>query len=70
MTNINEHAAIYGLDGTPWAASAGFQLGQYAYKITQEDGSEKEVQVNEFVAAHEASKGNRKGTEAGIRMNN
>ena len=35
-----------------------------------EDGTKKSVQVNEFVAALEATKGNRKGTEAGIRMAN
>jgi hypothetical protein len=35
-----------------------------------EDGTKKQVNVNEFVAAHEATKGNRKGSEAGIRMAN
>ena len=35
-----------------------------------EDGSMKKVQVDEFVTALEATKGNRKGSEAGIRMNN
>ena len=70
LTNVCEHAAIYGTDGTLWAASPGFQLYNYAFDLTQEDESKKSVQVNEFTAAHEASKGNRKGTEAGIRMAN
>lgn len=38
--------------------------------MTLEDESKKPVPVNEFTAALEASKGNRKGTEAGIRMAN
>ena len=70
MTNVCEHAAIYGLDGSLWAASPGFQLYNYNFDMTLEDGSKKPVPVNEFTAAHEASKGNRKGTEAGIRMAN
>jgi hypothetical protein len=70
VTNVCEHGAIYGLDGTPWAASAGFQLGKYKFNLTLEDGSTKAVDVDEFKTAFEASKGNRKGSEAGIRMNN
>lgn len=70
LTNVCEHAAIYGQDGTPWAASAGFALHNYEFDLTQEDGSVKKVPVNEFVSVLEATKGNRKGTEAGIRMNN
>ena len=70
MTNINEHAAIYGLDGTLWAASAGFALHNYEFNLTLEDGTTKKVPVNEFTTALEATKGNRKGSEAGIRMNN
>ncbi len=65
-----EHAAIYGTDGTLWAASPGFQLYNYSFDMTLEDGSKKSVPVNEFTAALEATKGNRKGTEAGIRMAN
>ena len=69
-TNVNEHAAIFGLDGALWAGSKDFQLGQYDYKVPTEEGGEKAVTVNEFTAALEASKGNRKPTEAGIRLNN
>ena len=35
-----------------------------------EDESKKSVAVNEFTACLEATKGNRKGTEAGIRIAN
>jgi len=38
--------------------------------MTLEDGSKKKVNVDEFKTALEATKGNRKGSEAGIRMNN
>ena len=68
-TNINEHAAIYGLDGNVWAASADFKLSSYNHKVENEDGSFKEVPVNEFTTALEASKGNRKPCDAGVRMN-
>ena len=70
MTNVCEHAAIYGLDGSQWAASAGFVLGNYPFNLTLEDDSQKSVNVNEFTTALEATKGNRKGSEAGIRMGN
>ena len=65
-----EFAGIFGLDGTPWALSAGFNLSTYDFNLTLEDGSQKKVNVNEFITALEASKGNRKGSEAGIRMGN
>jgi hypothetical protein len=45
-------------------------LYNYEFDLTLEDGSTKKVNVNEFVTALEATKGNRKGSEAGIRMNN
>jgi hypothetical protein len=70
MTNVNEHGAIYGLDGTLWAANEGFQVYSYDFDMMLEDGSTKKVPVNEFTTMLEASKGNRKGSEAGIRINN
>ena len=69
VTNMCQHAAIYGTDGTPWAASAGFALNKVTFDMEQEDGTKKPVPVDEFVCALEATKGNRKGSEAGIRMN-
>lgn len=38
--------------------------------MTLEDGTKKKVEVDEFKTILEATKGNRKGSEAGIRMNN
>ena len=68
LTNICEYAGIFGLDGSPWALSSGFQLTTYEFDLVGEDGTAKKVNVNEFTTALEASKGNRKGSEAGIRM--
>ena len=70
LTNVCEHAGIYGLDGTPWATSAGLNLTTYQFDLLQEDDSIKKVTVDEFKTALEGSKGNRKGSEAGIRMGN
>ena len=53
-----------------YANSEGFQLYNYTFDLTLEDGSKKSVNVNEFVCALEATKGNRKPSEAGIRMAN
>ena len=68
--NVCEHAAIYGIDGELWAASPGFELSTYDFNLTLEDESQKSVNVNEFTTALEATKGNREGSEAGIRMGN
>ena len=70
LTGVNEFAAIYGLDGNAWATSPGFALYTYEYDLPQEDGSKKKVPVNEFKCVLEATKGNRKGSEAGIRIAN
>mmetsp|Transcript_6473 Transcript_6473/g.5556 ORF Transcript_6473/g.5556 Transcript_6473/m.5556 type:complete len:137 (-) Transcript_6473:102-512(-) len=70
LTNVCEFGAIYGLDGTKWAASQGFELYNYEFDMELEDGSTKKVPINEFTCALEATKGNRKGSEAGIRIAN
>ncbi|TNV75876.1 hypothetical protein FGO68_gene17275 [Halteria grandinella] len=70
LTNVCEFAAIYGHDGNAWATSPGFALYNYEFDLTQEDGSKKKVPVSEFKACFEATKGNRKGSEAGIRIAN
>lgn len=33
QTNVSEHAAIYGHDGTAWATTPGFQLYTYQYDL-------------------------------------
>ena len=70
LTGCNEFAAIYGLDGNAWATSPGFALYTYGFDLPQEEGPPKKVEVNEFKCVLEATKGNRKGSEAGIRIAN
>ena len=65
-----EFAAIYGLDGNAWATSPGFALYSYQFDMPQEDGTTKKVNVEEFKAVLAATGGNRKGSEAGIRIAN
>lgn len=70
LTNVCEFSAIYGHDGNAWATSPGFALYTYMFDLKQEDDSTKKVEVNEFKCVLEATKGNRKGSEAGIRIAN
>ena len=73
VTNVCQFAAVYGLDGNPWATTkeGGFQLATYEYDQPQEDGSTKKVLCNELSAIQKACDGNRKGgQECGIRMCN
>ena len=40
MTNVCIHAAIYGIDGTPWVTSSDWPgLKEYEFQVEQEDGS-------------------------------
>ena len=64
-------AAIYGIDGTPWATSADWAgLNEYDHALEQDDGSFKDVKVNEFHIALKAAEGQRAPSAAGIRMIN
>ena len=45
--NVTEHAAIFGMDGAVWAQSSKFQFLNGPIDQEQEDGSVKQVQVNE-----------------------
>jgi len=48
-TNVSEHAAIVGnTDGTVWASSPGFTFETYNLSVENDDGTSKNVQVNEF----------------------
>ena len=48
-TNICKCAAIYGMDGTPWAVSANWPgLHIYEHEQESEYGGTELVQVNEF----------------------
>ena len=70
-TNICQHAAIYGLDGTAWAVSSDWPgLNEYLFEVEMDDGSKRDIKVNEFQCALAASNGRRKPSDAGIRMCN
>ena len=69
--NICQHAAIYGEDGTAWAVSSDWPgLTEYQHPLEQEDGTTRNVMVNEFKCALAVAGGNRQPTEAGVRMGN
>ena len=70
LTNVNQFAAIYGHNGAKWASSPGFELYNYEYELMNEDGTKKKVPVDEFQCCMKATAGNRKGSEAGIRIAN
>jgi hypothetical protein len=47
--NIVNHAAIIGDDGTAWAVSSDWPgLSEYQTPLEQEDGTTKNVLINEF----------------------
>ena len=71
VTNVNAFAAVYGVDGSAWATSQGFQLATYEVDYPTEEGGTKKVLCNEALAAVKAAGGDRKGgQECGIRICN
>lgn len=69
VTNVCEHAAIYGLDGIPWATTKNWPgFHEYDHPLEQEDGSTTNVKVNEFGCAVKVAEGTRMPTAAGVRM--
>lgn len=69
ITAVCSGAAIYGHDGTQWALAGTFPgLTTYDHPLEQMDGSTQNVNCNEVAAAMGAADGNRRPTEAGIRM--
>ena len=68
-TDICSAAAIYGLDGYPWAFSPNFpELKLYKHPLEALDGSVTDVEVDEVDIAVQAGKGVRNPNEAGIRL--
>lgn len=58
-TNLCAHAAIIGKDGCEWAVSSNWPiLKEYMHKQEQDDGSVKDVSVNEFKCCLGAATGN------------
>mmetsp|Transcript_61221 Transcript_61221/g.70149 ORF Transcript_61221/g.70149 Transcript_61221/m.70149 type:complete len:167 (+) Transcript_61221:110-610(+) len=47
-TNVSEHAAIYGHNGTLWAASPGFSLATREVEVATEEGGSEQITMNEF----------------------
>ena len=71
VTNVNQFACVYGLDGAVWATAQGFQLATYEFDMPQEDGSTKKVMCNEHAALVKGAKeGSRKPQECGFRICN
>jgi len=69
-TGVCEAAAIYGLDGQPWAWSPNFpELTSYTFQM-EGMGETIPVEVDEVQCAIKAGAGNRKPCEAGVRMGN
>ena len=70
ITNVNSGAALYGHDGTLWASAGteGSNLSTYQHPMEGLDGSMTNVEVNEVACALAACDGNKRPTEAGIRI--
>ena len=70
INNVANGAAIYGQDGTLWAAEGneGGDLAEYQHPLEGMDGSVQQVNVSEVACACGAADGNRNPSEAGIRM--
>ncbi len=59
-TNICQHAAIIGNDGVAWAVSSDWVgLNEYMHPLEQDDGTFRDVPVNEFRCALGAAQGKR-----------
>ena len=68
-TNICDSCAIYGLDGTLWAASPKWKgLKEYDHVVEGLGDESTNVKVNEFKICDEVSKGNRNPSAAGARI--
>ena len=68
-TDICSAAAIYGLDGYPWAFSPNFpELCYYDFDLDDGFGTVEKIKVDEIDCAIEAGKGNRNPGRAGIRL--
>jgi len=66
-----KHAAIYGDDGTAWSVSSDWPgLTEYQHPMQQDDGSTRNVLVNEFKGLLSVTSGNAMPTEAGVRLGN
>ena len=67
-TGVAQFGAIYGLDGSKWGSTAGFDLTTYEYELDDGAGNVTKVIVNEPEILKSILGGNDKGGEAGIRL--
>ena len=70
VTGVGTHGAIYGLDGTKYGCTPGFELYAYEFEIDVGDGTTKKADINEVDIALGLFKGQTKGGDAGIRLGN
>ena len=67
--NICDSCAIYGLDGTLWAASPKWKgFSEYDHTVEGLGDESTVVKVNEFKCAEAVSNGNRNPSAAGVRL--
>ena len=69
VTGVAQYGAIYGLDGTKWGSTEGFDLKSYEYEIQIDDTNTKKVSIDEVATLKSILTGDDKGGEAGIRLN-
>ncbi len=67
-TGVAQFGAIYGLDGSKWGSSEGFDLTSYDYEIDDGTGTTKKIAIDESAILKAVLSGDDKGGEAGIRI--
>ncbi len=67
-SNVCEHAAMIGDDGTPWAATPGFSLQSYSLTVDSADGGTRSARIDELSRLRLAFQ-HRSGPEDGLRLN-
>ena len=68
-SNVCHSCAIYGLDGTLWAASSGWKpFSEYDYMLEGLGDEKTVVKINELKIAEQVAGGNRNPSAAGVRL--
>ena len=69
-TAVGTFAAIYGVNGSKWGSTEGFELYAYEYDIDAGDGTTIKETVNEVDIVRGIFEGKTTGGSAGIRLGN
>ena len=70
VNNVAKNGGIFGLDGTKWGATEGFDFTAYDYEVVlDEEGNKKSVPVDEKQLFKNVLSGETRGGEAGLRFN-